>query len=81
MKGVLTGKITDFPAPLPPDVNCNGDVNSIDASLVLQLGAGLVALLPCDALADANQDGRTNAIDASLILQYSAGLIDSLPVS
>lgn len=81
MKGVLTGKITDFPAPLPPDVNCNGSLDSIDASLVLQLSAALVDSLPCDALADANQDGRTNAIDASLILQYSAGLIDSLPAS
>jgi len=80
MKGVLSGKITDFPAPLPPDVNCNGDVNSIDATLILQLDAGLVASLPCDALADANQDGHTNSIDASLILQYSAGLIDRLPV-
>ena len=79
MKGVLTGKVTGFPAPLPPDVNCNGDVNSIDSSLILQLDAGLVASLRCGALADANQDGRTNAIDASLILQYSAGIIDRLP--
>lgn len=80
MKGVITGKVTDFPAPLPPDVNCDGSLDSIDASLVLQLGAALVDSLPCDALADANRDGSTNAIDASLILQYSAGLIDQLPV-
>jgi len=80
MKGVLTGKVTDFPAPLPPDVNCDGGLNSIDSALILQLGAALVDSLPCDALADANQDGSANAIDASLILQYSAGLIDQLPV-
>ncbi len=80
MKGVMTGQVTDFPAPLPPDVNCDGSVDAIDASLVLQLDAGLADSLPCDALADANQDGSTDAIDASLILQYSAGLVDQLPV-
>lgn len=80
MKGVLAGTVTDFPAPLPPDVNCNGSLDAIDASLILQLGAGLVDSLPCDALGDANQDGRVDAIDASLILQFSAELIDTLPV-
>jgi hypothetical protein len=80
MKDVLTGTVTDFPKAFPPDVNCNGSLDAIDASLELQLSAALVASLPCGALGDANQDGSINAIDASLILQYSAGLIDSLPV-
>ncbi len=81
MKDVVTGKVSDYPEAPGPDVNCNGGIDSIDATLILQLGAGLVASLRCGAFADANQDGRTNSIDASLILQYSAGLIDRLPVT
>ena len=53
---------------------------AIDASLLLQLGAGLVSELPCGALGDANDDGEIDAIDASLILQFSAGLVLTLPV-
>jgi hypothetical protein len=69
--------------PTPPDrvagdVNCDGNVNSIDAALVLQFDAALIASLPCQN-ADVNADGATNAIDAALILQFDAGLIDSLP--
>lgn len=61
------------------DVNCDHNVNSIDAALVLQLGAGLLSSLTCGAAADTNHDGQVNAIDAALILQYSAGLLTSLP--
>jgi len=64
--------------PRPGDVNCGGAVDSIDAVLVLQLSAGLVASLVCDQNADVNHDGRTNSLDAALILQYSAGLLDHL---
>ncbi len=60
------------------DVDCDGAVNSIDAALVLQLGAGLIPSLRCQEGADTNQDGTINAIDAALILQFDAGLIDSL---
>jgi plastocyanin len=68
------------PTPLDPlgDVNCNGAVDSIDAALVLQLGAGLIDSLACQQNADVNGDGAINAIDAALILQFVAGLIDSL---
>lgn len=72
--------------PTPPagclltgDANGDGNVNAIDASLVLQRTAGLIGTLPCLAQADVNGDGNVNAIDASLDLQYSAGLIDTLP--
>jgi hypothetical protein len=58
------------------DVDCSSAINSIDAALVLQFGAALLASLPCAQNADTSGDGQTNAIDASLILQYSAGLID-----
>ncbi len=62
------------------DTDCDGLVNSIDAALILQLSAGLIASLACPAGADVNLDGATNAIDAALVLQFSAGLIPSLPV-
>jgi hypothetical protein len=65
--------------PLAPgDVSCDGSVNSIDAALVLQFGAGLIGTLACQDAADVNGDSTINAIDAALILQYGAGLIPSL---
>lgn len=60
------------------DVNCSGNVNSIDAALVLQLVAGLTASLPCMENADVNGSGNVNSIDAALILQRVAGLVASL---
>ena len=60
------------------DANCDGRVSSIDASLMLQLSAGLVQHLSCEDAADVNHDGRVNALDAALVLQYVAGLISSL---
>lgn len=65
--------------PTPGDANCDGTIDSIDAALVLQYGAGLVQSLGCEGNADVNGDGVINAIDAALILQYTAGLIDGLP--
>lgn len=65
----------------PGDVDCSSAVTSIDAALILQFDARLLASLRCAQNSDVNADGRTNSIDASLILQYSAGLIDQLPVS
>ncbi|MCI0776859.1 MAG: hypothetical protein J4N95_01650 [Chloroflexi bacterium] len=61
------------------DADCSGEVNAIDAALVLQLVAGLAGSLPCEANADANSDGSINSIDAALILQFTAGLVDQLP--
>jgi hypothetical protein len=66
---------TPTPQGLLGDGNCNGTVNSIDASLVLQYTAGLIQTLACLQLADVNHSGSVNSIDASLILQYTAGLI------
>jgi uncharacterized protein YkwD len=73
-----------LPPPAPPDpdgdVSCGGGASSLDAALVLQLDARVIASLPCLEEGDVNGDGVVNAIDALVILQYSAGLIASLPV-
>lgn len=61
------------------DANCNGDVDAIDAALMLQFSAGLLGQLQCAAGADVNGDGRVDAIDAALVLQYGAGLLAQLP--
>jgi hypothetical protein len=71
---VVTSTPTVPPAR-PGDVNCGGSVNSIDAALVLQFGAGLLHSLSCPQNGDMNGDGHTNSVDAALILQRVAGLI------
>ena len=70
---VVPGKT---PASIVGDANCDGDITSIDAALILQFTAGILGDLPCNA--DANGDGNTDAIDAALVLQFTAGLLESL---
>ena len=60
------------------DANCNENVDSIDATVVLQFVAGLLAGLPCADAADTNGDGDITSVDATLILQFTAGLLDVL---
>jgi hypothetical protein len=78
--------VEETPARTPPsslagDVNCDGHVNSIDATLILQFSAGLIKPIRCIATAsDVNGDRRVDSLDAALVLQYDAGLIHSLPV-
>ena len=60
------------------DASCDGTVNAIDATFVLQFTAALLSL-PCQDAGDANVDGTVNALDAALILQFTAGLLDRLP--
>ncbi len=61
------------------DASCDGNVNAIDAALILQYAARLLPSLDCSDVADTNRDGLINSIDAQLILQYYAGLMESLP--
>ncbi|MBI4570326.1 MAG: hypothetical protein HY723_00110, partial [Chloroflexi bacterium] len=70
---------TPTPVPVPGDVNCEGTVNAVDATIVLQYSAGFVDSVPCAANADVSGDGRIDPIDAALILQYIAGIISGLP--
>ncbi len=76
---VVFGTATVLPKPPVGDVSCDGEVDAIDAALVLQFGAALIGKLSCEKAADVNEDGAINAIDAVLILQFVAGLIDGLP--
>ena len=85
-----TPAVTDTPVPtstpvptdtpVPPkvcgDVNEDGVANSVDASLVLQLKAGLISSLPNESNGDVNSDGALTSVDAALLLQFTAGLID-----
>ena len=61
------------------DASCNGTVDPIDASLILQFSSGLLSALPCGDRADVNGDGLIDPVDAALILQLNAGIIDAFP--
>ena len=61
------------------DANCNDAVNAIDAALILQHDAGLLATLACPDEADVNGSGGADALDALLVLQFDAGLLSHLP--
>ena len=75
-----TSTFTPTPTPFRVgDASCDGIVNALDATLILQFSAGLFSPLPCPLGADANGNGTTNALDAALILQLVAGLLPSLP--
>ena len=61
------------------DANCSGTVDAIDALVVLQYSAGLIAFPTCPQYSDVDGNGEIDAIDAVFILQFVAGLIDDLP--
>ena len=69
---------TNTPSKLCGDVNVDGVANAVDASLVLQLKAGIISSLTNEASADVNGDGEITSVDAALILQLEAGLISEL---
>lgn len=63
------------------DVDNNGDVDSYDASLVLQYNLSLITL-DADALkrGDVDGSGVVDSYDGSLILKYDLGLLSKFPV-
>lgn len=61
------------PVSLLGDVNGDGEVNNVDAALVLKYDAGIID--EADN-ADVNNDGEVNNVDAALILKYDAGIIE-----
>ncbi len=72
MASTLTATRVSGPAG---DVNCDARVTSVDAALILQAEAGLLASLPCPEYADLNMSQSSDSLDAALILQTTAGLI------
>ncbi len=63
------------------DVNRDGNISPLDASLILQYNAKLINTLKCIEVADVNLDGKISPLDASLVLQFDARLIDKLPAT
>ncbi len=57
------------------DVDCDGEIASVDAAVVLQHAAGLLADIDCGGAADVDQSGVVDSIDAALLLQHAAELI------
>ena len=60
------------------DVNGDAKVNSADAAVILQYGAGIVQEINA-GIADVTGDGKVNSADAAAILQYGAGIILEFP--
>lgn len=78
--GVLAARPWLSPAGAAPlgDASCDGQVNAVDATVILQLTAGLIPSLECPENADTDGDGSVGAVDATLVLQLVAGLIPGL---
>lgn len=63
------------------DADSDGEINSSDATLVLQHYAGIRLLAEAHSRAvDVNGDSEINASDATLILQLYAGVITKFPI-
>lgn len=60
------------------DVNSDGEVDFIDAILLLKYDAGLITFSDTQKKnGDVNSDGEADFVDAILVLKYDAGLISS----
>ena len=67
------------------DVNGDGVVNNIDATLVLRYSVGALSEEQLAKLyievGNVNGDEKVNNIDATIILRYSVGAVEALPVA
>ena len=73
--------IIDNRTGLLGDADSDGDVDNVDAMLVLQYDAALIGENDLDlTVCDVNGDGLVDNVDAMLILQYDALLIEVFPV-
>ena len=67
---------------VPGDVNGDGEIDNIDAMLILQYTVEIISEDDLNvAAADVNGDGVVDNIDAMLVLQYTVEIIDKFPVS
>ncbi len=58
------------------DVNGDGNVDNLDAAMILKYDAGIIELDSRAWIAsDVNRDGSADNLDAAMILKYDAGLI------
>jgi hypothetical protein len=73
-----TNTLVLTPVSQPGDVDCDGDRQSTDATLVLQYSARFLTSLPCLGAGDLNGDGIVDSRDATIILQFVAGLLTTL---
>lgn len=62
------------------DIDCNGEVDIIDAGIIVQYANGINTNLSEKQLqaADVNGDGEVDIIDAGMIVQYANGIRTSL---
>ena len=77
---LLVGTTPAFAQKGCADTNKDAVVNSVDATRILQVVAGIYD--PGDILLhmwDADGDGHIESTDATIVLQYDAGLLDELP--
>lgn len=69
----------DINQSLPGDVNADGNINILDATMIQKCVAELEQLDENQSIcADTNGDGVINVHDATLIQKYVAKLIDKL---
>ena len=68
----------ELPTTLLGDVNEDGEINFLDAIMVLRHDAEIIELEGNQLkAADVNKDGEVNFLDAIMILRYDAEIIDS----
>ncbi len=83
---IIAGGVTvvEKPAYIVGDINNDGRVNNIDATLALRYSVGgftEAQLAKLNIIAgDVNKNGNVNNIDATIILRYSVGSITALPI-